>query len=159
MKRYHSQKIVSNSNRYEEFKIDFLAYNKPQVKLDTVPEDIVSVSSSEKDELNAMIYFEFDQFEIPFDESFKLKRLLQSINQSSVIYIVGHTDHLGTNQYNLDLSKKRALSVQNYIAEFTGLNKNQFITRFNGERNVLNTGATSEDRSMNRRVSVKIMNH
>ena len=65
----------------------------------------------------------------------------------------------GTNQYNLDLSKKRALSVQNYIAEFTGLNKNQFITRFNGERNVLNAGTTSEDRSMNRRVSVKIMNH
>jgi outer membrane protein OmpA-like peptidoglycan-associated protein len=106
-----------------------------------------------------MIYFEFDQFDIPLDEFFKLKSLLQSINQSSVIYIVGHTDHIGTNQYNLDLSEKRAIAVQNYITEFTGLNKNQFITRFNGERNVLNTSIKPEDRSINRRVSVRVMNH
>lgn len=158
-KRYHSQKIGSNSNRYEEFQIDFLAYHKTEVKQDSVSDQTVSVPSSEKDYLNTMIYFEFDQFEIPFDESFKLKRLLKSINQSSVIYIVGHTDHIGNNQYNLHLSKKRALAVQNYIAEFTGLNKNQFITRFKGESNVLNTGTTTEDRSINRRVSVKIMNH
>ena len=151
---YQRQQITSNSNRYEEIQIDFLAYHKPQVE-----EDTISVLGSEKDHLNAMIYFEFDQFDIPFDESFKLKRLLPSINQSSVIYIVGHTDHIGHHQYNLDLSENRALAVQNYIVEFTGLNKNQFITRFDGERNVLNTGESPEDRSINRRVSVKIMNH
>ena len=62
--------------------------------------------------MNAMIYFEFDQFDIPFDESFKLKRLLPSINQSSVIYIVGHTDHIGHHQYNLDLSENTVVSEQ-----------------------------------------------
>ena len=45
---------------------------------------------------------------------------------------VGHTDHLGLNQYNIDLSKSRALAVQDYIVEYTGLNKNQFVTRFKG---------------------------
>jgi outer membrane protein OmpA-like peptidoglycan-associated protein len=152
--QYQPQKVASDSNRYEEFQIDFLAYHKPQVEKETI-----AVLGSEKDHLNTTIYFEFDEFDIPLDEFFKLKRLLQSINQSSVIYIVGHTDHIGANEYNLDLSKKRALAVQNYIAEFTGLNKSQFITRFNGERNLLNAGIKPEDRSINRRVSIKIMNH
>ena len=151
---YEPQKVASNSNRYDEFQIDFSANHEPQVEKDTI-----AAPSSEKDHLNTMIYFEFDQFDIPLDEFFKLKSLLQSINQSSVIYIVGHTDHIGTNQYNLDLSEKRAIAVQNYITEFTGLNKNQFITRFNGERNVLNTSIKPEDRSINRRVSVRVMNH
>jgi outer membrane protein OmpA-like peptidoglycan-associated protein len=56
-------------------------------------------------------------------------------------------------------SNHRSLAVQDYIVEYTGLNKNQFVTRFKGESKLLNAGITPNERSMNRRVSVKIMNH
>jgi outer membrane protein OmpA-like peptidoglycan-associated protein len=153
--QYQHYKITSKSKRYEEFKVDFFAFHKSQDEKDTT----IEVPSSELEHLSTMIYFEFDEFDLSFDELIKLKNLIQSINQSSVIYIVGHTDHTGTERYNLDLSRKRAIAVQDFIIEFTGLNKNQIIMRFEGERNTLNKGDTLEERSLNRRVSVKIMNH
>lgn len=154
--QYQHYKITSKSKRYEEFKVDFFAFQKSQDEKDTT----IEVPSSELEQhLSTMIYFEFDEFDLSFDELIKLKNLIQSINQSSVIYIVGHTDHTGTERYNLDLSRKRAIAVQDFIIEFTGLNKNQIILRFEGERNTLNKGDTLEERSLNRRVSVKIMNH
>ena len=151
---YKSQYIESESELYQEFEIDFSANHSTEEKVDTV-----STSNVETDHLNSIVYFEFDQFDVPTDEVYKLKKILRSINQSSVIFIVGHTDHLGKNQYNFDLSKKRVLAVQDYIVEFSGLSKNQFITKFEGERKVLNKGTTSNQRSMNRRVTVKVMNH
>jgi outer membrane protein OmpA-like peptidoglycan-associated protein len=151
---YQSQYIESESELYQEFEIDFSANYSTEEKVDTF-----STSNVETDHLNSVIYFEFDQFDVPTDEVYKLKKILRSINQSSVIFIAGHTDHLGKNQYNFDLSKKRVFAVQDYIVEFSGLSKNQFVTKFEGERKVLNEGATSNQRSMNRRVTVKVMNH
>jgi outer membrane protein OmpA-like peptidoglycan-associated protein len=151
---YQSQYIESESELYQEFEIDFSANHSTEEKVDTF-----STSNEETDHLNSVIYFEFDQFDVPTNEVYKLKKILRSINQSSVIFIAGHTDHLGKNQYNFDLSKKRVIAVQDYIVEFSGLSKNQFVTKFEGERKVLNEGATSNQRSMNRRVTVKVMNH
>ena len=88
-----------------------------------------------------------------------MKNLLQSINENSLIHINGHADQVGSDKYNLDLSEKRALSVQRYIIKHTGLHKNQFAIKFYGEEKPVNTGNTDENRSMNRRVSVKILSH
>ena len=81
------------------------------------------------------------------------------MNPSSVVYIVGHTDHVGSNQYNLELSEKRAQAVKDWIIDFSGLNENQCIITYKGESKVLNSGTTSKERSINRRVSVKLLNH
>ena len=152
--RYHRQKIASNSNLYKEFQIDFLAHQGTVTKDGTQAAPI-----SETDHLNSVIYFEFDNFDIPSAEIFKLKNLLQSINENSLIHINGHADQVGSDKYNLDLSEKRALSVQRYIIKHTGLHKNQFAIKFYGEEKPVNTGNTDENRSMNRRVSVKILSH
>ena len=112
-----------------------------------------------KVEKKTMIYFAFDEFDIANDELSKLKKILKIINPSSIVYIVGHTDHVGPNQYNLELSEKRAQAVKNWIIDFSGLNENQFIITFKGESKLLNSGTTSKERSINRRVSVKLLNH
>ena len=158
--RYHRQTIASNSNLYKEFQIDFLAHENSVLKVDSIlKEDSEATPISETDHLHTVIYFEFDTFDIPSEEIFKLKKLLESINQASLVQVIGHTDHVGNVQYNLDLSKKRALSVQHYITEHTGLNKNQFVIKFFGEGKPLNKSNTPQSRSMNRRVYVKIVNH
>lgn len=152
--RYERQSIRSTSTRYEEFEVDFSAEHIPQKQ-----QEIVPFETAKTDQLETVIYFEFDEFDIATDEFVKLKKLLKSIDQSSVVFIVGHTDHLGSDGYNLTLSEKRAQAVKDWIVKFSGLNKNQFIITFKGESKVLNSGTTSEERSINRRVSVKLLNH
>jgi outer membrane protein OmpA-like peptidoglycan-associated protein len=151
---YKRQMISSSSIRYEEFEVDFSAEQKLQKK-----EEVLSIDSMETNELETVIYFEFDRFDMANDESSKLKKILEIMNPSSVVYIVGHTDHVGSNQYNIELSEKRAEAVKDWIIEFSGLNENQFIITFKGESKVLNSGTTSKERSKNRRVSVKVLNH
>jgi outer membrane protein OmpA-like peptidoglycan-associated protein len=151
---YERQSIRSTSTRYEEFEVDFSAEHTPQKQ-----QEIVPFETEKTVQLETVMYFEFDEFDIATDEFVKLKKLLKSIDQSSVVFIVGHTDHLGSDGYNLTLSEKRAQAVKDWIVKFSGLNKNQFIITFKGESKVLNSGTTSKERSINRRVSVKLLNH
>lgn len=71
--------------------------------------------------------------------------------------IVGHTDGVGSKQYNLTLSKTRAYMVYNYLVK-QGINKNRFKTKGEGDRspvapNTKEDGSDNEEgRKMNRRV-------
>ena len=151
---YERQSIRSTSVRYEEFEVDFSAEHIPQKH-----QEIIPIDSSETNKLETIIYFAFDEFDIANDELSKLKKILKLINPNSSVYIVGHTDHVGSNQYNLELSEKRAQAVKDWIIDFSGLNENQCIIAYKGESKVLNSGTTSKERSINRRVSVKLLNH
>ena len=151
---YEHKNIVSESDRYEEFEVNFSADYIPEKQQESIPMD-----SSETNELETIIYFDFDEFDITNDELPKLKKILETINPSSIFVIVGHTDHVGSNQYNLELSEKRAQAVKDWIITFSGLNQNQFVITYKGESKVLNSGSTLEERSINRRVSVKLLNH
>ena len=68
------------------------------------------------------------------------------------ITIEGHTDSKGTDSYNLDLSKKRAIAVSNYLASL-GVQSSRLITVGYGEQQPVeeNTEAAA-----NRRVEVAI---
>lgn len=43
--------------------------------------------------------------------------MLESLEDGTTIEINGHTDNQGEEQYNLELSEKRAASVEAYIQE------------------------------------------
>ncbi|HUR31236.1 MAG TPA: phosphate ABC transporter substrate-binding/OmpA family protein [Saprospiraceae bacterium] len=51
---------------------------------------------------------------------------------NSRVRIEGNTDNVGSKQMNLDLSKKRAQAVANYLATEYGIDKNRFIIIGNG---------------------------
>lgn len=51
---------------------------------------------------------------------------------NSRVRIEGNTDNVGSKQMNVDLSKKRAQSVANYLATEYGIDKNRFIIIGNG---------------------------
>jgi outer membrane protein OmpA-like peptidoglycan-associated protein len=72
------------------------------------------------------------------------------------ILIEGHTDDTGTEEYNLDLSKKRAQSVSNYLASLN-VDPTRFTIMGYGESQPIATNETSEGRSQNRRVELAIM--
>ncbi len=67
--------------------------------------------------------------------------------------IAGHTDAIGSNEYNLDLSQDRADSVADYLMS-QGVAGDRMRTVGYGEERPVATNETDEGRAMNRRVEI-----
>ncbi|HHW76111.1 MAG TPA: OmpA family protein [Xanthomonadaceae bacterium] len=67
--------------------------------------------------------------------------------------IVGHTDNVGSDDYNLDLSLRRAESVAGMLAE-QGVASRRLLTQGRGEQEPIASNATPEGRQLNRRVDI-----
>ncbi|MBK8352963.1 MAG: OmpA family protein [Saprospirales bacterium] len=76
-----------------------------------------------------------------------------SIKQYKEVYVVGFTDADGTNQYNIDLSKRRADFVSNLLIK-NGLPFNLLDKNFKGEENPVAKNNTEINKSKNRRVEI-----
>jgi outer membrane protein OmpA-like peptidoglycan-associated protein len=70
--------------------------------------------------------------------------------------IAGHTDNVGNAAENMELSKKRAEAVRDYIIA-KGVNKDSFIVSWFGETKPIADNNTSAGRQKNRRVELKIV--
>ncbi len=73
----------------------------------------------------------------------------------SLIDIVGHADADGSDQYNLDLSRRRAESVAAYLNQ-RGVNANRIYYEGRGESQPIASNQTAEGKAQNRRVEIKI---
>jgi outer membrane protein OmpA-like peptidoglycan-associated protein len=71
------------------------------------------------------------------------------------VLLEGHTDNTGSEEYNLDLSSKRAQSVSNYLAS-QSVKPTRFTVMGYGEAQPVTANATADGRSRNRRVEVAI---
>lgn len=74
---------------------------------------------------------------------------------NSLIDVMGHTDATGSDAYNLDLSRRRAEAVANYLVA-RGVPRNRIATIGYGEQYPIASNETVEGRALNRRVEVKI---
>jgi outer membrane protein OmpA-like peptidoglycan-associated protein len=86
----------------------------------------------------------------------KLADFLQKHPNRSVL-IEGHTDNVGSDQYNLDLSEKRANAVKNALVAI-GVAEERITTKGYGEKYPVASNNTSDGRQQNRRVEVVILN-
>lgn len=73
----------------------------------------------------------------------------------AALTILGHTDSTGTDAYNMDLSKRRALSVMAMLA-VRRVDPQQMTTVAIGDRQPIAPNDTAEGRAMNRRVEFLI---
>ncbi len=81
-----------------------------------------------------------------------LGRALQSPQLAPYrIRIEGHTDSIGTQAYNRDLSKRRAQTVKNYLVKHFDIAPDHLITTGRGEVEPLDNNATRSGRQRNRR--------
>ena len=71
------------------------------------------------------------------------------------VVIEGHTDSVGSDAYNLELSKKRALSALNFLVKEEGLPEDRFVVRWYGESRPVATNEFPETRALNRRIEIK----
>jgi len=110
------------------------------------------------------IYFDFDKDLIRDESVIELSKLyyFMTSNPDMVVEVAGHTDSRGTDEYNIDLSKRRAKSVQAWLTE-RGIKAKRIVTKGYGEAkpiadNVKPDGSDDPDgRQMNRRIELTIL--
>lgn len=76
-------------------------------------------------------------------------------NETYKVKIIGHTDSVGSDEYNMDLSMRRAASLKEALVK-DGIEENRLETSGEGELNPLETNDTAEGRAVNRRLEVEL---
>jgi OOP family OmpA-OmpF porin len=99
------------------------------------------------------VYFDFDRSELRPESITELERVVQFMNDipTSTAKIVGHTDSIGTEEYNQALSERRAKAVFDYLAS-RGVSPSRMQSIGMGESEPVADNATAEGRQLNRRV-------
>ena len=111
----------------------------------------------------ANILFDFDKFFLrqKSEDILETLYLFMRDNPSVNVRLDGHTDWIGTDEYNEVLSKQRALSAHKYLID-KGIAPNRIENAWFGEKNpdVSNTNPdgtdNAENRQLNRRVEIKV---
>lgn len=104
------------------------------------------------------IFFDFDKATLRPESFIELDRVakLLTVNPTIDIELSGHTDNVGSDSYNNNLSLDKAISVAAYI--FTkGIKSKRITTMEFGKSMPIGTNDTEEGRQLNRRVEFKIM--
>ncbi|HEY7747003.1 MAG TPA: MipA/OmpV family protein [Desulfuromonadales bacterium] len=107
--------------------------------------------------LTLHINFDFDKAEIKPEfepEMEKAAKFIQEHASVPFILIAGHTDSMGEEAYNQELSDKRAAAVRQHLVEHHGIKADKLKARGYGEARPVADNATEEGRYENRRVEV-----
>jgi len=103
--------------------------------------------------------FLFDSAELHADDMAKLDAIVPVLKNPKVAFIAGevngYTDSTGDEAYNLDLSKRRAQVVADYMKSKGVALGDRFVVNGYGEANPVATNDTTEGRSQNRRVVLR----
>ena len=122
----------------------------PDAKVERVGEGIVV-------ELSEKILFDFDKSFLTTDAQGNLDKIITVLHKypDTNIEIQGHTDNVGSESYNQDLSVKRAKSVYKYLKS-KDIAGSRLTTRGFGEDVPKYSNETEEGRAQNRRVEFLI---
>jgi outer membrane protein OmpA-like peptidoglycan-associated protein len=104
------------------------------------------------------ITFDTDQADVKpqfYDTLNSVALVFQEFDQT-LIDVVGHTDGDGSEDYNYDLSRRRAASVSRYLSA-QRLDPNRFSVEGRGEQEPIASNNTAVGKAQNRRVEITIL--
>jgi len=104
------------------------------------------------------IFFDTDKYDIKEKSKAELQKLTKFLNDNPgvKVEISGHTDNIGTVNYNLELSEKRALSVFNYLVA-QGISPKRLIAKGYGPHHPVADNSTDSGKRQNRRIEFKLL--
>jgi OOP family OmpA-OmpF porin len=104
------------------------------------------------------IFFDFNQFEIKPRSISELDEVVRFLNENPKVKveISGHTDNVGNENYNQQLSLKRAQSVVNYFSS-KGIAAARLTQVGLGSKKPIKPNDSEENRQVNRRIEFKIV--
>lgn len=118
--------------------------------------DLREIAIGEKITLNN-IFFDFDKSSLQKESVGELKRVAKFLknNPKVSIELAGHTDIIGSRDYNLSLSTERAKEVYNFLLKI-GVPEHRLSYKGYGPDNPIADNETEEGRALNRRTEVVI---
>jgi outer membrane protein OmpA-like peptidoglycan-associated protein len=104
------------------------------------------------------IFYETDKYDLKPESKAELSKLISFLNKNPKvnIEISGHTDNIGEDDYNIKLSRNRALSVYNYLTE-NEISNTRLSYEGYGENSPVASNETEKGRAQNRRTEFKIV--
>lgn len=116
------------------------------------------VAASSKVTYAADAFFDFNKSVIKTEAKAKLDDLVDKIKAINleVIIAVGHTDSVGSDEYNQKLSMRRSNAVKAYLIN-KGVDKTRIYTEGKGEKQPVADNSTKEGRAKNRRVEIEVV--
>lgn len=104
------------------------------------------------------ITFDYNSWELNEDAKREIDRIYKLLkdNPTVIVEIAGHTDNRGSAAYNLELSRKRANAVKEYLLQ-KGMAPERFVTKGYGESRPIANNKTEEGRAKNRRFELIVL--
>lgn len=103
------------------------------------------------------VHFAFDKAALRPSAEQQLQQAIQKLqdNPGVSVGVVGHTDSVGSEAYNMDLSMRRAQSVLDYLTAH-GIDASRLQVDARGENDPIATNETKAGRAQNRRVELVV---
>jgi len=118
------------------------------------PEAAVVTYSYPVEQITANVYFDFDKNNLRVDQQENIELAMIDASKAYKIFKVslgGHTDSVGTDEYNYDLSQRRINTVVNYL-NLRGVEANSTMAW--GEQQLVFNADGSENDELSRRVEL-----
>ena len=130
----------------------------PTPKPEPKPEPPKPKPVAEKVTFAAEVLFDFDKSVVKPDGKAKLDDLAAKVRgvNLEVVIAIGHTDSVGTDEYNQKLSVRRAEAVKAYLVS-KGIEANRVYTEGKGEKQPVASNKTADGRQKNRRVEIEVI--
>ena len=109
--------------------------------------------------LQADTLFDFDKSNLKSEGVATLNKLAQDIKKMKleVVIIVGYTDSVGTDAYNIALGQRRANAVKAFLTNDGGVEATRVYTESKGKADPVASNATAEGRAKNRRAVIEVV--
>lgn len=109
--------------------------------------------------LASELLFEFDRWNLKAEAKEALGKVYDMFNKSKEqnILITGYTCSQGLEEHNLELSRKRAQSVSDYLVKEKGIGAEKIQIEYFGSKYPVASNNTEEGRIKNRRVEISFL--
>lgn len=106
-----------------------------------------------------LVNFDFDQSEIKPQYYSEIETVASFMEQypDTIVELEGHTDNVGSDEYNQDLSERRAAAVRQLMIDQFDVQASRITAKGFGESQALVTNNSSAGRAQNRRVITVII--
>ncbi|WP_375748556.1 OmpA family protein [Vibrio sp. HN007] len=134
-------------------------YDRYDLCPDTLHRVPVDADGCPLDAFEMSLNYEYAKYQIAgitTEREFPFAEFMQK-NGTFKVLIIGHTDNVGSEQFNQELSEKRAEEAKQFLLD-KGIPESRITTVGKGERGALYSNESAESRALNRHVTVTFYN-